>query len=212
MARVAFEEQSRGRVRTGLERLVAEERSRIKGKRVGLLGHHTSFARAETGHRLVFAADAIDAAGGHVVRLFGPEHGFWGAAQDMIPVDGGRDPFTGRPVVSLYGADKASLEPAPGVFDGLDAVVIDLQDVGSRYYTYVATAAYVVMAARAAGVEAIVCDRPNPLGGRVTGGRVEADLRSVTRELVSAAPRLAAAPHTPRTGGPPAPRIKRSRP
>jgi uncharacterized protein YbbC (DUF1343 family) len=178
MAHIGFQEQSQGPVRTGLERLVTDERARLRGKRVALLGHHASFARAESGHRLVFAADALAAAGADVVRLFGPEHGLWGAAQDMIPVDGGQDPFTGRPVVSLYGNDKASLTPSPTVFEGLDAVIIDLQDVGSRYYTYVATAAYVVLAARAAGVQVLVCDRPNPLGGRVTGGRVDVGLRS----------------------------------
>ncbi len=162
-------------IQTGLMRLTAEPELRkiIAGKRIGLLGHHASF----TGN-LVFAADALRAAGARIERLFGPEHGFWGAAQDMIPVDGGLDPVTGLPVVSLYGDHEGSLTPRAEAFEGLDAVVIDLQDIGSRYYTYVATAAKVVLAARTAGVMPIVCDRPNPIGGAVEGNHVLPSLRS----------------------------------
>ncbi len=161
-------------VRTGLDRLISEDAGRIRGRRIGLLGHHASFTSD-----LVFAVDALQTAGADVVRLLGPEHGPWGTAQDMIPVAGGRDRWTGLPMVSLYGADKASLRPQPEALLGLDAVVIDLMDVGARYYTYAATAAMLCEAADKLGIEAIVCDRPNPIGGvTVEGNVVEPALRS----------------------------------
>ena len=138
------------------------------------MGHHASFTAD-----LVFAVDALRSVGADVVRLLGPEHGLWGTAQDMIPVDGGRDRWTGLPMVSLYGHDKASLRPDPGALDGLDALVIDLQDVGSRYYTYAATAALACEVCAEVSVDAIVCDRPNPIGGlAVEGNIVEPGLRS----------------------------------
>ncbi|MGB5810619.1 MAG: DUF1343 domain-containing protein, partial [Polyangiales bacterium] len=114
------------------------------------------------------ATQVISGAGGQVVALFGPEHGFTGAAQDMIGVGSARGERI--PVHSLYGETEADLHPRPEWFEGLDVVVIDLQDVGSRYYTYVWTAALMLRAAAAAGVEVVVLDRPNPLGGvRVEG-------------------------------------------
>ncbi len=162
------------RVRTGLERLCDEQSHRLRGRKVGLLGHHASFTAD-----LVFASDALTRAGAQVLRLLGPEHGPWGTAQDMIPVDGGHDRWTGLDLVSLYGHDKASLRPDPAALDGLDALVIDLQDVGARYYTYAATAALAVEVAHEQGVEAILCDRPNPIGGFASeGNRVVPSLRS----------------------------------
>jgi len=166
--------RTRPRVRIGLERLIDEEQHRIRGRRIGLLAHHASFTPD-----LRFAAHALSDAGAKLERLFGPEHGLWGAAQDMIPVEGGVDPWLGTPVLSLYGNDEGSLRPAPELLEGLDALVIDLQDVGARYYTYAATAAMAVEACEAAGIEAIVCDRPNPIGGvAVEGNQVTPELRS----------------------------------
>lgn len=162
------------RVRTGLDRLSSDEAGRIRGRRIGLLAHHASFTSD-----LVFAADALSRAGAEVVRLLGPEHGPWGTVQDMVGLDDGRDPWTGLDLVSLYGRDLASLRPSPDALAGLDALVIDLQDVGARYYTYAATAAMAVEVAAEVGIEAIVCDRPNPLGGGAPeGNRVETGLRS----------------------------------
>ncbi len=90
----------------------------------------------------------------------------------MEPVAGGTDPDTGLPVSSLYGSDPASLRPRPGDLEELDAIVCDLQDVGSRYYTFVYTISYVMEAAREAGIPAIVLDRPNPIGGIAVEGPV----------------------------------------
>ncbi len=107
-------------------------------------------------------------AGAHIAALFGPEHGFAGAAQDMVGV--GNVDGSEVPVYSLYGDDAADLSPDPDWLRELDAVVIDLQDVGTRYYTYVWTAALTMKVAASVGTDVVVLDRPNPLGGvRVEG-------------------------------------------
>ena len=85
---------------------------------------------------------ALAAAGHPVRRLFGPEHGYYGVEQDMVASADAVDPWTGAGVVSLYGDDEGSLRPPEGAFDDLDLLLIDLQDVGSRYYTYAATAVW----------------------------------------------------------------------
>jgi uncharacterized protein YbbC (DUF1343 family) len=95
--------------------------------------------------------------------LFGPEHGYGGEAQDMIAV--GSEARSGLRVYSLYGEREQDLSPRPEQLADLDAVVVDLQDVGSRYYTFVWTAVCMLRSAAALGVEVIVLDRPNPLDG-----------------------------------------------
>ncbi len=159
-------------VRTGLERLLDDERDRIRGRRLGLVAHPASVTST-----LRHALDALRDAGHDVAALFGPEHGLGGEAQDMEGVTDGDT--TGRaggvPTYSLYGATFDSLSPRPAWLDGLDAVVVDLQDVGSRYYTFVWTALLMARACAARGVEVIVCDRPNPLGGVVTEGAPQLD-------------------------------------
>ena len=150
---------------TGLDVLLAERMSRLRGRRVGLVAHQASVSA-----RLEHAAVLLRAArGSRLIRLFAPEHGLWGAAQDHAPIGGARDPVTALPVVSLYGARR---EPTPAMLAGLDAVIVDLQDVGSRYYTFVWTMALVMRACARAGVEVIVLDRPNPLGGDTVEGNM----------------------------------------
>jgi uncharacterized protein YbbC (DUF1343 family) len=107
-----------------------------------------------------------------VVRLFAPEHGVRGEAQDMEAVAEPADRATGLPVVSLYGDTEASLRPDAHHLEGLDAIVYDLQDVGTRYYTFVTTLSYVMDAAGGAGLPVVVLDRPNPIGGRAVEGPV----------------------------------------
>lgn len=120
---------------------------------------------------LVHVVDRLVAAGVRPARLFGPEHGVRGEAQDMIDVENGRDARTGIPVSSLYGRTFESLAPRSEDLAEIDVLLIDLQDVGSRYYTYVWTMALAMEAAAAVGVAVVVLDRPNPLGGvEVEGG------------------------------------------
>src|SRR5215213_9738755 len=152
-------------VRTGLDRLLADT-SRLAGRRYGLLAHGASITGEGRPIHLALAASPA----GVPAALFGPEHGYYGIEQDMIAADGGKDPWTGAPVHSLYGDSEDTLRPCPAAFAGLDLLVIDLQDVGSRYYTYAATGIWAAEAALAAGCEVWVLDRPNPLGGDVVEG------------------------------------------
>lgn len=155
---------------TGLDRLVAGEpevRGLLKGRRIGLLAHAASVDAA-----LHHVLPLMRSAGLSPAVLFGPEHGFAGAAQDMIGVGDAAD-TAGVPVYSLYGDSEAALSPSADQLRGLDVLVIDLQDVGSRYYTYVWTAVRALRAAAALGIQTVVLDRPNPLGGEVVEGRVQ---------------------------------------
>lgn len=163
-------------MRTGLEMAVADGFSALRGLRVGAICNPTAVDRD-----FVHLADHLAAAKGvHLAALFGPEHGIRGTAQDMIHVEGGaRDPRTGVIVHSLYGPTFDSLAPTPDMLEGLDALVFDIQDVGSRYYTYVYTMALCMRAAGRAGLRFFVLDRPNPIGGvRVEGNSVREPFRS----------------------------------
>lgn len=158
------------KVQSGLDRIVAGDADAlrlVRGRRIGLVAHPASVdAHLRHAHPL------LRAAGADVVALFGPEHGFAGEAQDMIHV-AGEARAEGPLVHSLYGETEADLKPRPEWLRGLDAVVVDLQDVGSRYYTFVWTAALVLEVAASVGVQTIVLDRPNPLGGDVVEGGVQ---------------------------------------
>ncbi|MFH2006334.1 MAG: DUF1343 domain-containing protein [bacterium] len=162
-------------VRTGLERLLDDAHHLIRGRRVGLLCNPVSVDRA-----LRHAADLLHTDRGcDLVRLLGPEHGVRGVAQDMIAVDKSRDPHTGVEVVSLYGSAPDTLRPKRSHLQGLDVLVCDLQDIGSRYYTYVWTVLYCLETASEIGLPVVVCDRPNPLGGlAVEGGDVRPGFES----------------------------------
>jgi uncharacterized protein YbbC (DUF1343 family) len=152
-------------VLTGLDVLLRDRLASLRGRRLGLLAHQASVDR-----RLEHAATLLrDARGLRLVRVFAPEHGLWGAAQDHAPIADARDPVTGLPAISLYGATR---EPTPAMLAGLDTLVVDLQDIGSRYYTFQWTLALAMRACARAGVAVMVLDRPNPLGGAVVEGNV----------------------------------------
>lgn len=120
--------------------------------------------------RLQHAAELLgDVRGARLSALFAPEHGLWGAAQDLVPIAAARDPLSGLRVVSLYGNRR---EPTAAMLRSLDLLVIDLQDVGARYYTYQWTMALAMRACARAGVPVLVLDRPNPLGGDVVEGNI----------------------------------------
>jgi uncharacterized protein YbbC (DUF1343 family) len=156
-------------IQTGLDVLCAERLDLLRGRRVGVLCHPAS-----VDGQLVHVVDRLVAAKVRPTRLFGPEHGVRGEAQDMIGVDHGKDARTGIAVTSLYGETFESLTPSAAELSEIDVLVIDLQDVGSRYYTYVWTMALAMQAAARAGVAVVVLDRPNPLGGvALEGGTVE---------------------------------------
>jgi uncharacterized protein YbbC (DUF1343 family) len=148
-------------LRTGLDRLATHPAlgAELRSLRVGLLAHPASVDR-----RLVHARIVLDALGVSVAVVFGPEHGYGGEAQDMIGVADARDAL-GTPIRSLYGERFEDLSPRPEDLATIDLLVIDLQDVGSRYYTFVWTAVLAMRACARAGVRVLVLDRPNPIGG-----------------------------------------------
>ncbi|MBI4508698.1 MAG: DUF1343 domain-containing protein [Deltaproteobacteria bacterium] len=162
-------------VRTGLQRVLAEEGRVLRGKRIGLLVNPTS-----VDEKLGHVVDLLHARSDVDLRcLFGPEHGVRGDAQDMVGVMEARDSVTGLPMYSLYGRTEESLHPLPQMLVGLDAVVFDMQDIGSRYYTYVWTLLHMMQACAKLGIEVIVLDRPNPIGGvEVEGGTMGDEYRS----------------------------------
>ncbi len=160
-------------VRTGLQRWLSEGPACAglsEPLRYGLIAHPASID-ADGRHALETAESS---GAGLPTRLFAPEHGLLGREQDMEAVGEVVDPWTGIPVVSLYGDEASSLRPSPESLEGLDAMVVDLQDVGSRYYTFVYTMAHVMEAAAPLGLPVAVLDRPNPIGGeRVEGPILE---------------------------------------
>lgn len=134
--------------------------ARLRGARVAVLAHPAS-----VDHDLRHISDVLERLGVRPAVLFGPEHGYGGEAQDMIGVADATDARTGAPIVSLYGDRFEDLIPRPEHLALADVLVIDLADVGSRYYTFVWTALLAARAAAAAGVHTVILDRPNPIGG-----------------------------------------------
>lgn len=149
-------------LRTGLDLLRAQDFAPLRGKRVGLVTHPAAVTTPAAGPVRSAVELFLSAAGLTLAALFGPEHGLTGEAQDLIPVD--HDDVRGVQVHSLYGETYASLTPTREMLSGLDVLVIDLQDVGSRYYTFQGTMLYCMEAAAAVGLPVMVLDRPNPIG------------------------------------------------
>ena len=151
-------------VTLGSERLVAS--AVLDGARVGVVSNPASVDR-----QFRHVADRVAAQPGvTLAALFGPQHGFHAAAQDnMVETGHARHPRLNVPVYSLYSDTR---EPTAPMLEGLDLLVIDLQDVGTRVYTYIWTMANCLRAAARAGVRVIVCDRPNPIGGEAVEGPV----------------------------------------
>jgi uncharacterized protein YbbC (DUF1343 family) len=155
------------RVKTGLDVLVAENFKRLRRLRVGLVAHPAS-----VDFLLGHAADLLGTAPGvSLEAVFGPEHGWLGQAQDLEPVtEAGHQTARGPRVISLYGKTVESLRPTAEQLQDLDLLVIDLQDIGARYYTFQGTMLYCLEAANALGLRVMVLDRPNPIGGVAVEG------------------------------------------
>ena len=151
----------------GIDRLIADPDKYLKGKRFALLVNQSSIS---SDGRYLF--EALGAQGYKAEKIFAPEHGLFGTEQDQITVADEVDAFTGLKAVSLYGQTKEELKPRSDDLEGIDALVVDIQDIGCRYYTYAYTMAFCIEACAARGIEVIVCDRPNPLGGVVVEGNV----------------------------------------
>lgn len=151
-------------MKLGIDRLLQHDlpeplAAKLRRSRIGMLTNDLALTSQLTRGRASLAD-----AGWSLDLLFGPEHGLDGRAREGELVSGGVDRVTGIPVRSLYGAD---VRPAPEDLSGLDVVLVDLPDVGARFYTYIWTMSHMLEACADAGVSVVVLDRPNPLGGRL---------------------------------------------
>ncbi|MCL4789777.1 MAG: DUF1343 domain-containing protein [Verrucomicrobia bacterium] len=163
---------SHARVKLGNEVLVEQKFKPLAGKRVGLITNPSGVNRnLESTIEVLRRAPNVK-----LVALFGPEHGIYGDVPAGDKIESRTDPRTGLPVHSLYGATR---KPTPEMLKGLDALVYDLQDTGCRSYTYISTMGVAMEACGENGVEFVVLDRPNPLGGvRIEGPMLEEKYRS----------------------------------
>lgn len=138
---------------------------KLLGKRFAVVANQTSVIFQKDGG-YTHLVDSLIASGLAPVRVFAPEHGFRGEADAGEHVMDGVDKRSGLPVISLYGSNR---KPAPEQLEGLDLVLFDIQDVGVRFYSYIATLQLVMEACASAGIPILVLDRPNPNGGFVDG-------------------------------------------
>jgi uncharacterized protein YbbC (DUF1343 family) len=148
-------------VRPGIEVLLADSAHLVKGRRVGLVTN-----QAGVDANGVSDVVRLRAAGIQLVALFSPEHGFRGAADPGAAVASSVDSATGLPIYSLYGRTSA---PTDSMLEGIEVMLVDLQDAGARYYTYLFTTIEVMQAASRHGITVVVLDRPDPIGGLVQG-------------------------------------------
>ncbi len=164
-------------VLTGIEVLERGGFEELQGKRVGLVTNPSGVdRRLRSTIDILFEAPQVN-----LVALYGPEHGVRGDAYAGDHVTGGVDPKTGLPVYSLYGSTR---EPTPEMLKGVDVMVYDIQDVGTRCYTFISTLGLVMRACAKADIEVLVLDRPNPLGGtKIEGPCVEDGFYSFVSEF-----------------------------
>ncbi len=160
------------RVKTGIEVLRQNNFDILRGKTVGLITNPTGVdSNLQSTVDILMKADGVKLA-----ALFGPEHGVRGDSSAGEHVESSVDPVTGLPMYSLYGKTR---KPTPQMLKGLDVLVYDIQDIGCRSYTYISTMGVAMEAAAEQGIEFVVLDRPNPLGGlRVEGNLVEKGFES----------------------------------
>ena len=163
---------SRVTVKTGVEVLRERGFAGLEGRRVGLVTNPSGVDRyLKSTIDILFEAPQVN-----LVALYGPEHGVRGDVYAGGKVDDTKDEATGLPVYSLYGATR---KPTPQMLEGIDVMVYDIQDVGARSYTFISTLGLVMEACAAKGIEVMVLDRPNPLGGnKIEGCYVEQPFNS----------------------------------
>ncbi len=153
-------------VKTGLENLIESPPAYLSGCRLGLLCNPASVDR-----KLRHAVTCINNRfPGQLTALFAPQHGFFSEKQDnMVESDDTQDPVLDIPVFSLYGKTR---KPTADMFDQLDVLIIDLQDVGTRVYTFIYSISYCLEAAKQYGKKVLILDRPNPVNGRSVEGNL----------------------------------------
>jgi len=154
----------------GIDVLLRDSLQLVRGRRVALVANQSSVDRAG-----VSDVDRLLGAGVMVVALFSPEHGFRGTADPGVGVASSTDSATGLPIYSLYGKTWA---PTDSMLAGVDLLLVDLQDAGARYFTYLWTTTEVMRSAARKGIPVVVLDRPNPIGGAVEGNVLDTAFRS----------------------------------
>lgn len=148
-------------IRLGIDRFSDHPKAYVGSEKIALLCH-----AASVNQNYVHLTEIVAKAGLNVLRCFGPEHGIWADAQDMEAVEGEQiEPTTQAPVTSLYGHRLEQLTPKVSELQEVDTLIIDLQDIGARYYTYIYTACLCAKICAQANTRVLILDRPNPLGG-----------------------------------------------
>jgi uncharacterized protein YbbC (DUF1343 family) len=176
---LAFAVPLAAQVRPGIEVLVTDSVHLVQGRRIGLLSNQTGVDRQ--GNRDV---DVLRVHGLQVLALFGPEHGFQGK-EDRPGLPDAVDSATGLPIYSLYGGSEVRTRAA---LETIDVLLIDLQDIGARYYTYPASATSLMRDAARLGKQVVVLDRPDPIGGEEIQGDVRPRIGDPDSEFVGFLP------------------------
>lgn len=154
-----------GAVRPGIDVLLTDSLTVVRGRRVGLVTN-----QAGVDAHGISDVVRLRSAGVRLVALFSPEHGFRGAAEPGAAVASSIDSATGLPIYSLYGKSTA---PTDAMLEGIDLLLVDLQDAGARYYTYLFTTVEVMRSAARRGIRVVVLDRPDPIGAPVQGNLLD---------------------------------------
>jgi uncharacterized protein YbbC (DUF1343 family) len=153
-------------MRLGIDIFLSHPPADLMNKRWGLLSNQASVNRQGQYSKDLLRGKFEN----NLKSLFSPQHGFWGTEQDnMVETPDSRDPATGLPLFSLYSATR---RPLPSMLQPIDVLLIDLQDIGTRVYTFITTLAYCLQACREQEKTVVVLDRPNPLGGLVVEGNI----------------------------------------
>jgi uncharacterized protein YbbC (DUF1343 family) len=164
---------ARASIQAGIDVLEGEDFAPLAGKRVGLITNQTGRdAGGRSDVDVLFASKKLS-----LVAIFSPEHGYRGDQTGGARVGNSTDPVTGLPVYSLYGDTK---RPTPAMLDGIDVLVFDIQDVGARFYTYLATMAFCMEEAAKRHIKFVVLDRPNPITGEILEGPVPGGPPTIT--------------------------------
>lgn len=157
------------KVKTGIDKFINSAKE-LNGKRVALLTNSTGISSD-----LKTDLDILIENNVNIFKLFGPEHGIWGAAADGMGVENETESRYKIPIYSLYGDN---LKPTDEMLDGIDVIIYDIQDVGLRFYTYIYTFAYMMEACGKRGIKVMVLDRPNPLSAKIEGPIIKKSLES----------------------------------
>ena len=152
-------------VRNGLDVLIEDYPDILKDKKIGLVTNHTGITKNLENNYKVFQMNPDIA----LEKIFAPEHGFFGEASAGAKVNYKNKNFKEVEIVSLYGKNR---KPTKNMLKGLDLIIYDIQDIGSRFYTYISTLGMVIEAAAEQNIEIMILDRPNPISGKIIEGAI----------------------------------------